>query len=30
MFLLSRPEEVNNLLRVLLPSAKSQNSPSPV
>ena len=29
MFLLSRPEEVNNLLRVLLPTVQSQNSPSP-
>jgi len=29
MFLLSRPEVVNNLLHVLLPTARSQNSPSP-
>jgi len=29
MFLLSQPEEVNNLLRVLLPTVQPQNFPSP-
>lgn len=30
MFLLSQPEEINNLLRLLLPSVPAQNSLSPV